>query len=186
MDSDGKLFVISAPSGTGKTTVVRKLLQQHPELVESISYTTRPPRPGEKDHTDYHFVDDHTFERLVKEDFFAEWAEVHGSMYGTPVNFIEETLKKGNNVVLDVDVQGGMSLKKRFPNAVTIFLLPPNEEELVKRLSNRGTEDKEQISTRLNNAKREMTFKDKYDHRVINDEVDRAVQELARLIFGIK
>jgi guanylate kinase len=186
MGSEGKLFVISAPSGTGKTTVVRRLLKQHPELVESISYTTRPPRTGEKDHTDYHFVDDPTFKKLVEEDFFAEWAEVHGAMYGTPVNFIDEALKRGSNVVLDVDVQGGMSLKKRFPNAVTIFLLPPNEEELVKRLSERGTEDKAQISRRLNNAKQEMIFKDKYDHRVINDEVDQAVKKLIRLIFGIK
>lgn len=185
MASEGKLFVISAPSGTGKTTVVRRLLEKYPELEESISYTTRPPRSGEKDHTDYHFVDDETFRNLIDENFFAEWAEVHGALYGTPVKPIEQALDQGSRMVLDVDVQGGMSLKKRFPHAVTVFLLPPSEEELIKRLRERGTEKEEQISKRLNNAKREMTFKDKYDHRVINDDVDKAVEELAYLI-GVK
>lgn len=184
MKREGKLFVISAPSGTGKTTVVRKLLSQHPELFESISYTTRLPRPDERDGISYFFVDGETFEQYVVKGFFAEWAEVHGARYGTPMKPIEESLKRGRDAVLDVDVQGGMALKQRFPHAVTIFLLPPDEDELTRRLRGRGTEKESQIEERLGNAKREMKYKDKYDHCVINDDVDRAVDEII-MIMGL-
>lgn len=182
MKKRGKLFVISAPSGTGKTTVVRKLLSENPWLIESISYTTRKPRIGEKDGSDYHFVDLKKFKKLVDEDFFAEYAEVHGEYYGTPLRPIIEIISDGKNVVLDVDVQGGMSLKSKFPEAITIFLLPPSEEELNKRLRGRGTESESQIEKRLENAHLEMRFKDQYDFCVVNDDLDRTVRELAQFI----
>ena len=178
----GRLFVISAPSGTGKTSVVRKLLSANPDLIESISYTTRLPRPNERNGIDYFFVDAKHFETLKSEGFFAECAEVHGSFYGTPIGPIEEAISHGKKVVLDVDVQGGMTLKKIFPDAITIFLLPPNEVELTRRLRGRGTEEESQIARRLSNAKHEMTFKDLYDHRIVNDDLDAAVRELADFI----
>lgn len=176
------MFVISAPSGTGKTTVVRKLLSAYPDLVQSVSYTTRSPRSGERNGVDYHFIDEAEFRRRVSDGFFAEWAEVHGALYGTPIKPIEGILASGGCMVLDIDVQGGMSLKKRFPQAVSVFLLPPNEEELIRRLRGRGTEAEEQIERRLNNAHREMAYRKKYDHNIVNDDVDRAVDKLADLI----
>jgi len=182
MTRNGKLFVISAPSGTGKTTVVRRLLKEYPFLIESTSYTTRKPRIGEKDNVDYHFVDERTFKRLVSENFFAEWALVHGSLYGTPSGPIEDALREGKKVVLDVDVQGGVALKRHFPHAITVFLLPPSEEELVRRLRGRGTEAEEEIETRLTNANRELTYKEQYDHQMVNDEIDHTVDELAKLM----
>lgn len=178
----GALYVVSAPSGTGKTTVVRRLLTKHPELVESISVTTRKPRPGERDGVDYHFVDDDAFDALIRADHFAEWAEVHGNRYGTPQRPIDEAVARGRKVVLDIDVQGGMNLKKRFPDAITVFLLPPSKDALVARLRGRATEDEDQIERRLKNATHEMSFKDRYDHRVINDDVERAVHDLERLM----
>lgn len=185
MTREGKLFVISAPSGTGKTTVVRKLLSRHPELFESVSYTTRTPRPDERDGVDYHFVDAAMFAKLVEEDFFAEWAEVHGSRYGTPRKPIEDALQQGKHAVLDIDVQGGTTLKRHFQDAETIFLLPPDEEELTRRLRGRGTEEEAQIERRLKNAKREMGFKDRYDYCVINDDIDTAVRDIER-IMGLR
>ncbi len=182
MNPPGRLFVISAPSGTGKTTVVHALLTSHPELVESISYTTRSPRRDERNGVDYHFVDEKTFRRLIDERFFAEWATVHGFYYGTPRKFIEEAIAVGKDVVLDIDVQGGMNLKKQFPHAVTIFLLPPSEAELTRRLTGRGTEAASQIEERLKNAHEEMTYQDRYEHCVVNDDVDRAAAEIASLM----
>ena len=182
MKSTGRLFVISAPSGTGKTTVVRRLLSHYPHVLESISYTTRTPRVGEVHGTAYYFVERTTFERLVREGFFAEWAEVHGALYGTPAEPIRSALTRGDHVVLDIDVQGGMTLKKAFPEAATIFLMPPSEDELKRRLRGRGTEAEDAIARRLTNAHREMTFKDRYEYCVINDEVDRAVAEIAKIM----
>ncbi len=176
------MYVISAPSGTGKTTVVRQLLSRHGDLIESISYTTRPARANERDGVDYHFVDGDAFRELIDEGFFAEWAEVHGALYGTPARPIEDAVAAGRIVVLDVDVQGGMALKQHFPDAVTVFLLPPSEDELVRRLRGRGTEGEEQIARRLRNAKHEMTFRDRYDHAIINDSVEGAVDRLASLM----
>ncbi len=182
MKSRPKLFVISAPSGTGKTTVVRRLLSHYPHVIESVSYTTRAPRAGEVHGTAYFFVDRRTFERLVGEGFFAEWAEVHGAFYGTPAEPICRALAGGMHMVLDIDVQGGMTLKKAFPEAATIFLMPPSEDELTRRLRGRGTEAEDAIARRLANAHREMTFKDRYDYCVVNDEVDRAVEEIAKIM----
>lgn len=178
----GRLFIISAPSGTGKSTVVSHLLKRIPDLVYSISYTTRQPRAGEHDGRDYHFVDEMTFRRLVDEGFFAEWAEVHGALYGTPRMELEDCVATGKNVVLDIDVQGGMALKARYPKAVTIFLAPPSFEELKGRLSGRKTDSDAVVAKRLENATREMTYKDCYDYCVINEELRHALREIEAII----
>jgi len=178
----GRLFIISAPSGTGKSTVVAHLLTSIPELVYSISYTTRPPRKGEQGGKDYHFVDEMTFRRLVSEGFFAEWAEVHGALYGTPRVELEETIASGKNVILDIDIQGGMALKHRYPKAVTIFLAPPSFEELKERLSGRKTDSEAVVAKRLENATHEMAFKDRYDYCVVNDELRHTCYQIASII----
>ncbi len=178
----GRLFIISAPSGTGKSTVVADLLKRIPDLVYSISYTTRPPRKGEHDGKDYRFVDEMTFRRLVGEGFFAEWAQVHGALYGTPRVEIEDAVAAGKNVILDIDVQGGMALKHHYPKAVTIFLAPPSFEELKERLSGRKTDPEAVIAMRLENAEREMTFRDRYDYCVVNDDLKRACKEVSSII----
>lgn len=180
----GQLYVISAPSGTGKTTVVRILLDRHPDLVESISYTTRDMRPGDREGVDYHFVSTDEFQKLVGDGFFAEWAEVYGNFYGTPKTPIAEAVKRGERVILDIDVQGGMALKKHFPDSLAIFLLPPSEEELIRRLRGRGTDAEGAIERRLATAKHELTFQDRYDRRIVNDDADRAVSEIETLIYG--
>lgn len=183
-ETKGQLYVISAPSGTGKTTIVRAILDRHPDLIESISYTTRDMRPGDRADVDYHFVSSDEFKKLAGEGFFAEWAEVYGNFYGTPEVPIAKAIERGEKVVLDIDVQGGMSLKKHFPDCMTIFLLPPSEEELIRRLRGRGTDAEEAIERRLVTAKRELAYQDRYDRRVINDDVDRAVGEVESLIYG--
>ena len=183
-ETKGQLYVISAPSGTGKTTIVRALLDRHPDLIESISYTTRDMRPGDRADIDYHFVGTEEFRKLADGDFFAEWAEVYGNFYGTPKTPIAEAIKRGEKVILDIDVQGGISLKKHFPGCMTIFLLPPSEEELVRRLRGRGTDAEGAIERRLATAKYELTYQDRYDRRVVNDEVERAVGEIEFLIYG--
>ena len=182
MSSRGRLFVISAPSGAGKTTVVAGLRARFPELGFSVSCTTRPRREGERDGVHYRFIDRVDFERMVAAGEFAEWAEVHGRLYGTPRAPLERMLLEGRDVLLDIDVQGGMAIKRAFPDAVAIFLIPPNMEELERRLTSRGTDSPEQVALRLENARHEMMFKDRYDRTVVNDAVGRAVEELARIV----
>ena len=182
----GHLFIISAPSGTGKSTVVGELLKKYPDFYYSVSYTTRKPREEEKDGVDYRFIDQEAFEKLIQEDFFAEWAKVHSALYGTPKKEISNALEAGRSVIFDIDVQGGMNLKKHFPEAVTIFLTPPSFEELEKRLEGRKTDSPQSITKRLADSKKEMAYKDKYDYSVINDEVPRAVLELSRIISSYK
>lgn len=176
------LFIISAPSGTGKSTVVGELLKKNTGLYYSLSYTTRKPRKGEKDGVDYRFVDEEAFKKLMKEDFFAEWANVYGSFYGTPKKEIKDALSSGRSVIFDIDVQGGMNLKKHFPDAVTIFLIPPSFEVLKKRLSGRKTDAPEEIAKRLDISKKEMTYKDRYDYCVVNDSVSEACDKISAII----
>ena len=178
----GRLFVISAPSGTGKSTVLAEVRRRHPDLHFSVSYTTRPARSDEKEGREYHFVDKKTFEGMIGDGAFVEWARVHDNLYGTPRAPIERALAGGQDMLLDIDVQGGMAIKKAFPEALTVFLLPPDWAELERRLSGRGTDSGDQIKLRLENARKEMDFKDKYDRCITNDSVEKAASELVDLI----
>jgi guanylate kinase len=183
--SKGNLFVISAPSGTGKTTILKEILAVVPGVVFSVSHTTRAPRTGEQDATDYFFVNRDKFITMRDENDFLEWAEVHGNMYGTSRKSVEEQLALGLDVFLDIDVQGAKQLRD-LPGleAIFLFIAPPSWDELEKRLSGRGTDSDETISLRLNNARKEMTETEHYDYLVINDVVDEAVDMLRAVILA--
>lgn len=180
--SPGLVVVISAPSGTGKTTVCRKLLKRHWDYTFSISATTRPPRRKERHGIDYYFVSDRQFESLTARSKLAEWAKVHGFRYGTLFSEIERALKRDMVLLCDIDVQGGMSLKRRLVRAVTIFLIPPSMSELRRRLSCRKTDSVGQRKIRLETAVRELGCWTKYDYIVINDDLKRAVAEVDTII----
>lgn len=182
MTRQSRLFVISGPSGAGKGTLVAQLRKEHPELGLAISATTRSPRPGEVDGKDYYFLSEGEFKRRVAAGEFVEWAYVHGHMYGTLVKEVERLLAQGKSLILEIDIQGALNVKKVWPDAVLIFIEPPSLEELERRLRERGTEDEQSIELRLKNAKHEMTLADDYDVRIVNDTVDRAVRELSDTI----
>jgi guanylate kinase len=175
-------IVISGPSGVGKTTIARRLLELDRETDYSVSVTTRPPRSVEQDGVDYEFVSDMEFDRLVEEGALAEWAVVHGHRYGTRKAAIRRITSGGRDVVMDIDIQGGMSIKKSFPDAVLIFVLPPSEEVLEARLRGRGTDDETVIRTRLRNAIEELKWAPRYDYRVVNDGLDAAVREVREIV----
>jgi len=174
----GHLFIISAPSGAGKTTLAKAVLQQFTDMLYSISYTTRKPRAEEKDGVDYHFVSKEDFRKGIKTSRWAEWAEVYGNYYGTSAEFIEENLSSGCDILLDIDVQGTLQILKHYPDSVTIFILPPSVNTLRKRLEMRGSDSMAVIEKRLVNAKKEMAQKDFYRHIIVNDKLSRAVEEL--------
>lgn len=182
MTRQSRLFVISGPSGAGKGTLVAQLRKEHPELGLAVSATTRSPRPGEVDGKDYYFLSEGEFKRRVAAGEFVEWAYVHGHMYGTLVKEVERLLAQGKSLILEIDIQGALNVKKVWPDAVLIFIEPPSLEELERRLRGRGTEDEQSIELRLKNAKHEMTLADDYDVRIVNDTVDRAVRELSDTI----
>lgn len=178
-----KLIVISAPSGGGKTTLCNRLLSDFPELTLSISSTTRKPRGKEKHGVDYFFITHEKFQDAIKKNQFAEWAIVHGNHYGTPKTAIESSLKQNKAVLLDIDVQGAESLRKTYPNqCITIFIIPPDVSSLEKRLKSRGTDSEDTIQKRLQNAKKEMNAASRFDHVIVNDELERAYLELKNLI----
>ncbi|MFP4476833.1 MAG: guanylate kinase [Desulfatibacillaceae bacterium] len=178
----GALFVMSAPSGAGKTTLANAVRKRYPELRYSVSTTTRAPRPGEKDGVDYFFTDAGTFEQGIEEGRWAEWARVHGNYYGTSAEVITNELAAGHCLLLDIDVQGARQIVERFPQAVTIFILPPGREELRRRLESRGSDSPEVVQKRLESAEWEMEQADEYRYRVVNDDLDRAVRELSAII----
>jgi guanylate kinase len=180
----GLIFVISAPSGTGKTTLVRKVMERVPDLRFSVSYTTRAPRSNERDGEDYHFVASEVFESMVKGGEFLEWAEVLGNHYGTArVN--PQSLRSENvDLILDVDTQGAKRVKERMDHAVLIFVLPPSPEVLRERLVNRGLDSRETIERRLSNARREIAEAHGYDYLVVNDRMEDAVERLRAIILA--
>jgi len=184
VERTGFPVVVSGPSGVGKTTIARRLLALDRETAYSVSVTTRPPRRVEKDGIDYEFVSDEEFDELVEADALAEWAVVHGYRYGTRKSAIEETASAGKDVVMDIDIQGGMSIKRCFPNAVLIFILPPSEEVLEQRLRGRATDDEGVIRTRLRNAIEELRWAPRYDYRVVNDDLDEAVGTVREIVEG--
>ena len=184
----GDLFLISAPSGGGKTTLIRGLFAHPnaPELVFSVSHTTRLPRPGETDGREYHFVDRTAFQRLVAEDSFLEWAEVHGNFYGTSKGAVLPHLERGTDVIVDLDVQGAEQLMERWPAPASlrsIFVLPPSYRELATRLTGRGQDGPEQIERRLAVSLAEIRRYEKYDYVIVNDDAGRATEALAAIVF---
>jgi len=182
----GLLIVISAPSGTGKTTLCHMLLEEFPNMEFSISYTTRKPRPGELNGRDYFFVDRETFERMVEEGDFLEWAEVYGNLYGTSKSQVLKALEEGKDILLDIDTQGALQVKKNFPEAVLIFILPPSLKELERRLKKRGTDDEETIRKRLQTAREEIGKALEYDYIIVNDILEVAFERLRSIITAEK
>jgi guanylate kinase len=181
----GKIFVFSAPSGAGKTTLMSRLKQNIPELVYSISATTRKPRAGEVHGTHYFFFNEEEFKKKIDKGDFAEWALVHGNYYGTPRSFIDATIQSGHHIIMDIDVQGKLQLDKIYPDAVGILILPPTMEELENRLRKRGSEDDATLVLRLKNARTEVdTAKSlgKYEHHIINDDFNRAAREIESVV----
>lgn len=175
----GKLIVISGPSGSGKNTLIRELLRRSKwPLVLSVSATTRPPRPGEKHGVDYFFLSEEEFRKLAAEGGFLEYAEYVGHLYGTPRQWVEEQLRQGKWVILEIDVQGALQIKKRFPDAVLIFVRTSSLEEYERRLRQRGTENEEEIKRRLEQARRELEYVPYYDYVVVNDDLEQAVQQV--------
>lgn len=180
--SEGFLLVLSGPSGAGKGTVSTALMEESEDIIFSISLTTRKPRPTEIDGENYFFVDEQEFERMVRDDELLEYAKVHNNYYATPKKFVFEQIKKGEIVLLEIDVQGALQIKKKYKNAIFIFLLPPNMEELKSRIVKRGTEKPEDIDTRFNNAFKELDFVGEYDYFVVNNTVEQAVIDIKNII----
>jgi guanylate kinase len=178
----GRLIVVSGPSGVGKDTVLHSLFDLDPHLRYSVSYTTRAPRPGEVDGTSYSFVDEKTFLDMVHRGEFLEWARVHGNLYGTSLARVRECLERGEDVVLKIDVQGAAQLRGRAPEAIFIFLLPPSEAALRERLAARDTEDPQSLAVREADAVRELAEAERYDHQVVNDQVERAAREILDIV----
>ena len=178
----GKLIVISGPSGSGKTTISSKLLDLLPDLEDSISFTTRRPRTGERNSRDYYFISSDEFQKGIKENKFLEYAVVFGHYYGTDNKWILDRLDRGKNILLTIDVQGAAQIKANFPQAVLVFLMPPGEDVLRERLTNRATDDPEEIRNRLAKAKEEMAQVSNYNYVVINDKVNEAVEKIRGII----
>ncbi|MBN1822827.1 MAG: guanylate kinase [Endomicrobiales bacterium] len=184
MKRKGIIFVVSAPSGAGKSTLSGHVVARIPDLKYSISCTTRAPRPGEKNGVHYFFVTKGRFSGMVKKGEFLEWAKVHGHMYGTPKSYISKCVKNGKDIILDIDVQGGLNVRKIYPDSVMIFVMTPNFAVLEKRLKERKKDSRETIKKRLENAKKEITYIPKYDYLIINDKLDVAISELKEIILG--
>lgn len=182
MAERGTLFIISAPSGAGKTSLANALVEQTPGLRLSVSHTTRPQRPGEQEGVNYHFLDRTDFLRKIEEGRFLEYAEVFGNLYGTSGDWVDETLSQGEDVVLEIDWQGAQQVRRLMPDATGIFILPPGLDQLAARLCGRGQDDEDVIDERLAGAQREMTHYSEFDYLVINDDFLRALSDLTAIV----
>lgn len=178
MKISGNLFIITAPSGAGKTSLVKALLASDPHVKLSISYTTRAPRPGETNGVDYHFVDEPEFMVMLENGDFLESAQVHGGRYGTSQRWVEQALHEGSDLLLEIDWQGAAQVRRLFPGAVSIFILPPSEEALRERLHKRGQDAPEVITRRLANAHEEISHVSEFDYVIINDRFEDALSDL--------
>jgi len=183
---EGMLYIISAPSGAGKTTLCTELMKIVPGLKPSVSYTTRPPRKGEKHNVHYSFITEARFKRMIEKGEFAEWAVVHGNLYGTSIKRLEKTIKEGYDIILDIDVNGARQLRRRYKNAVGIFIIPPSLKVLRERLRRRMSEPEGEIQKRLERAREEIAEYRHYDYIVINDDLKQALRELESIIISTR
>ena len=178
----GHLFIISAPSGGGKTTLSKAVVNRFQDILYSVSYTTRPPRKGERNGVDYYFIPKKDFKKRIESGHWAEWAEVHGNFYGTSAVFLDKGLASGSDILLDIDVQGTLQILENYPDSVTIFIMPPSLETLRKRLEMRRTESRETIKRRLLTAEKEMAQKDLYRYVIVNDRLSVSIEKLIAII----
>lgn len=184
-DPDLILLIISSPSGAGKTTLTRRLLREFPDFRFSVSHTTRKPRANEVDGRDYHFVNEDTFRQIVRDNGFAEWAEVHGNLYGTSVDEIRRARDEGKiGVLFDVDYQGARQIKEKLPDAVGVFILPPSMDELRRRLEGRGSDDAASRQRRFEKAREEIGHYPFFDYMIVNDDLERALAELRGIVLA--
>src|SRR4051812_49278797 len=181
---DFLMLIVSSPSGAGKTTLCNRLRAEFPELRFSVSHTTRRPRPLEIDGRDYHFIDSVTFEQMARAGAFAEWARVHENLYGTSLQEIEAARSTSRGVIFDIDYQGARQLKASLPGAIGVFILPPSLAELERRLRGRGTEDDATAARRLDNARMEIEHYGIFDYVIVNDEIDRAYEQIRGVVFA--
>jgi guanylate kinase len=182
----GNIFVLSAPSGAGKSTLAKRLVQQVKGLIFSVSFTTRPPREGERDGLDYFFVDDATFSRMVDQGGFVEWVEVYGHRYGTGKDWIQDNLQTGVDILLDIETVGARNVHREIPEAIMIFLLPPDANALSLRLRGRGKDSEAQIRIRLQYARHEMEAFSHYDYLIVNDDLESAYRHLESIILATR
>lgn len=182
--SRGRLFIISAPSGAGKTTLAKALVSSVSNTVLSVSHTTRSRRAGELDGVDYHFIDMEQFQKMIGEEEFLEHARVFNNYYGTSLAAVEQQLSRGNNVLLDIDWQGAREVKQKVPDVCSIFVLPPSLQELERRLRDRGQDSEQVIADRMREASEEMRHHDEYAYLVVNDDFDQALADLRAIITG--
>jgi len=180
----GRLLVVSGPSGAGKGSISKRIVEEVDDLVYSISMTTRAPRSDEIDGKNYYFVNHEQFEQTIKENGFLEYAKVYGEYYGTPRAQVMQHLEEGKDVVLEIDIQGAMNIRKSYPKGVLIFILPPSMAELRKRITGRGSETKSDIELRLGEALKEIAYIDKYDYCVVNGDLDEAVSRVKAIIIA--
>ena len=180
----GVLYIISSVAGGGKSTLISLLLKKYPDIHFSISVTSRAVRPGDEPGVNYHFVSREEFQKLIAQDFFLEWALVHDNYYGTSKRYIEKEIRKGNKVILDIDVQGFRIIKSKIAKMKSIFILPPSEEVWIERLKKRGSDSPESIEKRIRNGKEELTHVNEYDFKIINDKLDDSLLALEKILFG--
>jgi guanylate kinase len=183
---EGNIFVLSAPSGTGKSTLIKRLFNDIDRLSFSVSYTTRSPREGEVEGLDYFFIDDSTFDNMLAENAFVEWVRVYENRYGTGKKWIQDQLDDGQDVLLDIETIGAWRIKEIFPEAILIFLLPPSVQAIADRLKGRGKDTEEQMSIRIRQARHEMESWSHYDHLILNDDLERAYQSFKAIIVSAR
>ena len=185
MNKRGAIIAISAPSGTGKTSIVKRIINEIPDLVFSVSATTRKKRENEKNGIDYYFISEKEFQEKIEKNEFVEWEKVYDYYYGTFKSIIEDNISKGKSVIMEVDVKGALSIKKIYPKANLIYVIPPSQDELIRRLKNRKTENDTDLRKRLERAIMELSIKDKFDYFVVNKDLEKAISDTKSLINNI-
>lgn len=184
-EKKGEIIAVSAPSGGGKTTIVKKILEKYPEIIFSISATTRPKRKNEVEEKEYYFINEKKFKDTIDNNKFVEWEKFYDYYYGTFKNYIDDNIIKGKSVLLEIDVKGALSIKKIYPDSHLLYITPPSFDELVKRLKNRKTETEEDLNKRIERAKMELSQKDKFDYIIMNNNLNKAISETLILIKNI-